>query len=55
MLFQPVMVGPEQIFPVPVPFQPVMVNSEPMLVPVLFLLPLFGEAMHSLINPDRDC
>ncbi|CAG8821558.1 16338_t:CDS:1, partial [Dentiscutata erythropus] len=55
MLFQPAMVGPEQILPVFMPFQPVMINSEPMLVLVLFLLALFGEAVPSLIDPDYDC
>ncbi|CAG8815898.1 5767_t:CDS:1, partial [Dentiscutata erythropus] len=55
MLFQPAMVGSEQILPVLMPFQPVMVNSEPMLILVLFLLALFGEAVPSLIDPDRDC
>ncbi|CAG8513615.1 12267_t:CDS:2 [Dentiscutata erythropus] len=55
MLFQPVMVGPEQILSVPMPFQHVMVDSEPMLVPVLFLLVLFGEAIPSLIDPNCDC
>ncbi|CAG8802875.1 14593_t:CDS:1, partial [Dentiscutata erythropus] len=55
ILFQPVMVGPEQILPVPMPFQPVMINSEPMLILVLFLLALFSEAVPSLIDPNRNC
>ncbi|CAG8810966.1 5130_t:CDS:1, partial [Dentiscutata erythropus] len=41
MLFQPAMVGPEQILSVLMPFQPVIVNSKPMLIPILFLLALF--------------